>query len=135
MDANREAEELVELWQELQAMQVAGDTRALALLQRFASERAARPDASPEWQLLAREAGRHTERLADQVAAQPTVGVGADAGPASYELEEVAAPDAAREPAEEKQGRGGLRPVQLLWVVLVLGYLLLQLIGNVGDGP
>jgi hypothetical protein len=132
MNGSREAEVLVELWQELQSMQVAGDTRGLAGLQRFATEQSSQPDASPEWQLLAREAGRHIERAVEQVAAQPTVGAGSDAGPATYELEEVAAPDAAREPAEEGKGRGRSLG-QLIWVVLILGYLLLQVIGNLGD--
>lgn len=135
MDASRETEELVGLWQELQSLQVAGDARALAGLQRYATARASQADASPEWELLAREAGRHTARLAEQVAAQPTVGVGADAASADFELEEVAAPDAAREPAEEGEARGrGLGLVQLLWVVLIVGYLILQVLSNAGEG-
>lgn len=134
MDANREAEELVGRWQELQSAQVTGDLRALAGLQQLATARATRPGASPEWELLAREAGRHTERLAGQVEAQATVGV--DAGPESgdWALEEVAVPDAAREPAEEGERRGrGLGG--LIWVVILVGYLILQLVGGLGDNP
>lgn len=137
MDATREAEELVRLWQDLQSAQVAGDARRLAGLASYAAARAEQPGASPEWAQLAREAGRNTERLMEQAEAQPTAGVGEETGEAVYELEEILAPDAAREPAEEgaSTGSGRRRGVgQLLWVVLILGYLLLQVIGNLGDG-
>ncbi|HVM68512.1 MAG TPA: hypothetical protein VM204_01580 [Gaiellaceae bacterium] len=145
MDPTREAEELVRLWQELQLAQVAGDAQRLASLRIHAESRARRPGASPEWQALAREAGRYTAQIHEQVEAQPTAGVGAEAmpqyeaaPPAHYEVDEVSAPDAAMEPAEEAgtRGRGrGLGPI--VWLVIIVGYLVLQVIGGLtgGEGP
>ena len=140
MDATREAEELVRLWQELQVAQVSGDVRRLAGLRALAEAQSRRPDASPEWELLAREAARYTGQVHEQVEAQPTVGVGADPGAAytpdaEYELEEVAAPDAVLEPAEEGTGRSrgrGLGPI--IWLVIIVGYLILQVIGGLTGG-
>ena len=134
MDAKRESELLVGLWQELQSAQVAGDTARLDELRRVAEGHAARSGASEEWRLLAREAGRHTERLDEQREAQPEVAVGGDGGE-HERVEEVAAPEAAREPAEEgAPERQGLRLGPLIWIVILVGWLILQLIGNVGEG-
>jgi hypothetical protein len=143
MDATREAELLVQLWQELQEAQVAGDTRRLSSLRALAEAQVRRPDASGEWELLAREAGRHTSRLHEQVEAQPTAGVGAD--PAAvyseradgYVLDEVGVPDSVLEPAEEGSTPSrGRRLGPIIWLLIVVGYLVLQVIGGLtGDSP
>jgi hypothetical protein len=138
VDATREAEELVALWQELQAAQVAGDVRRLEGLRRLAEARAQRPDASGEWRLLAREAGRHTGDLREEVEAAPTVGVG-DAAAARVERAEpvdVSLPDAAREPAEEgaPERERGFRLGPLIWIVIIAAWVLLQVLGGTGEG-
>jgi hypothetical protein len=135
VNATQEAEELVRLWQELQKAQVTGDQAALATLRARAEAAARRPDASREWELLAREAGKHSTHVQEAREAQPTAGVGADPSAQSYrveeewELDEVSAPDSATEPAEESGGRGrGLGP--LIWLVIVVGYLILQVLNG-----
>ena len=72
MNATREAEELVRLWQELQQAQVAGDAARLEALRVRAEAQARRPDASREWELLAREAGKHSVHVHEAREAQPT---------------------------------------------------------------
>jgi hypothetical protein len=141
VDTTREADELVRRWQELQAAQVAGDLRALATLRLLAEAQARRPGASGEWELLAREAGRYTSQLGEQVEAQPTAAVGVESAHGGFEpveqyhLDEVSVPDSAWEPADEEQtprrGRG-LGPI--IWLVIVVGYLLLQVIGGLTGG-
>ncbi len=144
MNPSREAEELVQLWQQLQEAQVAGDVQRLASLHRLAEAQSRRAGASGEWELLAREAGRHTARVHEQAEAQPRAGVGAGAPVAQYEpveeprVDEVSAPEAATEPADEARAgsRGrGLAPI--IWLVIIVGYLVLQVIGRLagGDGP
>jgi hypothetical protein len=136
VNATREAEELVRLWQELQAAQVAGDEARLASVRARAEAEARRPDASREWELLAREAGKYSTHVHEAREAQPTAGVGADAATQSYrvedefQLDEVSAPDSAAEPAEETAGRGrSLGP--LIWVLVVIGYVLLQVLNGI----
>jgi len=141
VNATREADELVRLWQELQVAQVSGDAARLAALRIHAEAQSRRPDASPEWELLAREAGRQAGHVHEARETQPTVGVAAGAGDVQYaehewEVDEVSAPDAATEPAEAGRRRGrGLGP--LIWVVILVGYLILQLINGLtgGEGP
>jgi hypothetical protein len=135
VNATREAEELVRLWQELQAAQVAGDEARLASLRVRAEAEARRADASREWELLAREAGKHTTHVQEAREAQPTAGVGAEPTAQSYrieeefELDEVSAPDSATEPAEEAGGRGR-RIGPLIWVLVLIGYVLLQVLNG-----
>ena len=134
MDATREAEELVELWQALQEAQVAGDARRLEELRRLGEARAKRPGASSEWSLLAREAGRHTGDLREEVEEQPTV-VAADRGAAPVERDEMSVPDTSDEPAEQEEGgRRGFRLGPLIWIVIVAVYVLLQVLGGNGEG-
>ncbi|MDQ3992401.1 MAG: hypothetical protein M3229_01945 [Actinomycetota bacterium] len=139
MNAPREAQELVRLWQELQEAQVAGDGARLTGLRLHAEAQARRPDASPEWELLAREADKHSSRVSEAREAQPTAGVAAEARAESYrveeewELDEVSAPDAAREPAEETTSRGR-RLGPLIWVVILVGYLILQMLNGLNGG-
>lgn len=142
MNATREADELVRLWQELQAAQVTGDVSRLNALRSRAEAQARRPDASPEWELLAREAGRHSSHVEQAQETRPTVGVGVEVGEpvhaadAQWQLDEVSAPDSATEPAEEGRRRGrGLGPI--IWVVILVGYLILQFIGGLTgeEGP
>lgn len=134
MDATREAEELVRLWQELQSAQVTGDEARLASMRVRAEAEARRPGASPEWELLAREAGKHSSHVHEAREAQPTAGVGADQGAQyrveeEWEVDEVSAPDSATEPAEEGARRGrGLGP--LIWVVILIGYVILQVLNG-----
>jgi hypothetical protein len=143
VDATREAEVLVQLWQELQEAQVAGDTRRLSSLRALAEAQARRPGASEEWELLAREANRHTARLHEQVESQPTAGVGADPSlgysepAARYELDEIGVPDSVLEPAEEGSTPSrGRRLGPIIWLVIIVGYLVLQVIGGLtGDSP
>ena len=135
MDETREAEELVGLWQQLQTAQVAGDAGRLEALRRLAEARAKAPGASGEWGLLAREAGRHRQALGQQREAQPDVAIGG-ASEAPEPVDVVAAPETAREPAEEaERERQGFRLGPLIWVVILVGYLLLQFFGNGGEGP
>jgi hypothetical protein len=140
VDATREADELVRLWQELQAAQVSGDLRTLATLRLLAEAQARRPGSSGEWELLAREAGRYASQLGDQVEAQPTAAFGAEAAGGSFEpveefeVDESSAPDAAWEPAEEQAPRRGRGLGPIIWLVIVVGYLLLQVIGGLTGG-
>ena len=134
MDATREAEELVGLWQSLQEAQVAGDARRLEELRRLGEARAKRPGASDEWSLLAREAGRHTGDLREEVEEEATV-VAVDGGAAPVERDELSAPDTADEPAEQEEGgRRGFRLGPLIWIVIVAVYVLLQVLGGNGEG-
>ena len=135
MNATREAEELVRLWQELQQAQVAGDAARLEALRVRAEAQARRPDASREWELLAREAGKHSGHVREAREAQPTAGVAAEPRAEyrveeEWELDEVSAPDSATEPGEEAGRRGrGLGPI--IWAVIVIGYVLLQILSGV----
>jgi hypothetical protein len=135
VNATREAEELVRLWQELQQAQVAGDAARLEALRARAEAQARRPEASREWELLAREAGKHSGHVYEAREAQPTAGVAAEPR-AQYrveeerELDEVSAPDSAEEPVEEA-GRRGRRLGPIIWVVIVIGYVLLQILSGV----
>jgi hypothetical protein len=138
VNATQEADELVRLWQDLQAAQVSGDAARLEALRARAEAQARRPDASREWELLAREAGKHSGHVQEAREAQPTAGVAADPTARyrvedQWELDEVTASDSASEPAEETGRRGrGLGP--LIWVVILVGYLILQVLGGVnGD--
>jgi hypothetical protein len=134
VDVTREAQELVRLWQELQAAQVTGDEARLASMRVRAEAEARRPGASPEWELLAREAGKHSSHVHEAREAQPTAGVGGDSHAQyrveeEWELDEVSAPDSATEPAEEGRSRGrGLGP--LIWVVILVGYVILQVLSG-----
>jgi hypothetical protein len=132
VDATREAEELVRLWQELQTAQVTGDTRALAGLRVLAEAHARRPEASGEWALLVREAGRYLGGMREQVEAEPVVGARSE----PVEVPEAETPATTVEPAgdEEAEKSGGFKLGPLIWLVFVVGYLLLQLLGNVGEG-
>jgi hypothetical protein len=135
VNATREAEELVRLWQELQAAQVTGDEGRLASLRARAEAEARRPDASPEWQLLAREAGKQSSHVQEAREAQPTAGVGTDERAQyrveeEWELDEVSAPDSATEPAEEGSSRGR-RLGPLIWLVILVGYVILQALSGV----
>ena len=135
MNATQEADELVRLWQELQAAQVTGDVARLDALRRHAEAQARRQDASREWELLAREAGKHTGHVREAREAQPTAGVGAEPTAQyrveeDWELDEASAPDSAQEPAEEA-GRRGRKLGPLIWVVIVIGYVILQILSGV----
>lgn len=135
MDATREAEELVGLWQALQEAQVAGDARRLEELRRLGEARAKRPGASDEWSLLAREAGRHTGALREEVEEQPTIVAVDGGGAAPVEREEMSAPDTVDEPTEQEEGgRRGFRLGPLIWIVIVAVYVLLQVLGGNGEG-
>jgi hypothetical protein len=130
MNATREEEELVKLWQELQSAQVAGDEGRLEALRLRAEAQARRPDASREWELLAREAGKHSSHVHEAREAQPTAGVAAEPSAQyrveeDWQLDEVSAPDSATEPAEESERRGrGLGPI--IWALILIGYIILQ---------
>ena len=125
MNETREAEELVLLWQELQEAQVAGDAGRLARLRSRAEAESRRSGASEEWALLEREAGRYRERLDEAVAALPSVGVGNDAEPVAIDAE------SAPEPVEAgRRGRG--KAGSLIWLAILLGWVLLQVIGGLG---
>jgi hypothetical protein len=135
VNATQEAEELVRLWQELQGAQVAGDAARLEALRARAEAQARRPDASREWELLAREAGKQSGHVHEAREAQPTAGVAAEPHAQykieeEWELDEVSAPDSATEPAEEAERRGpGLGPI--IWIVIVVGYVILQILSGV----
>lgn len=130
VNETREAEELVRLWQELQTAEVEGDTRRLASLRALAETNARRPNASGEWQVLAREAARHLGGARDHAEAEPTTDVAAE----TVEVGEPESPQEASKPAEEAEKTGGLKLGPLIWVVVVVAYLLLQLLGNAGEG-
>ncbi len=123
VDARREAEELVGLWQELQDAQVAGDAGRLDRIRRRAEAESAREGASEEWRLLAEDAARHTDRLQDELEAQPTAGVGADA----VVLDAESAP----EPVAGRKGRG---KGSLIWLAFLVGWILLQVFQAAGGG-
>ncbi len=123
MYGTHEDEQLVELWQKLQAAQVEGDARRLASLRAHAAAHAQRDGAPREWAVLADEAGRYLEQLSEAYEAQPSVGTGA-------ELVELGA-----EPAPEPvEGRRGLRLGPLLWIVALAAYVLIQALSGSGDG-
>ena len=122
MNETREAEELVRLWQELQEAQVSGDADTLAGLRRRAEVESRRPGASGEWALLEREAGRHVERLHEAVVAQPSVGVDGESVPVDVE--------SAPEPVEGRRGRG--KTGSLIWLAILLGWVVLQIVGGLG---
>ena len=135
MNATREAEALVRRWQELQEAQVSGDPRRLASLAAYAAAQARQAGASGEWDLLAREAERHWQHVHE---AQPTAGVAARGSHALEELQldEVSAPDASAEPAESAPSQGrSLGP--FIWLAILVGYIVLQVINglNGGEGP
>ena len=121
MDGKREAEELVRLWQELQEAQVAGDVQRLEGLRRRAEGESGRAGASEEWGLLEREAARHAERLHESVVAQPSVGVGDETVPVDAE--------SAPEPVE---GRSGPGKGSLIWLLILVGWVVLQILQGVG---
>lgn len=123
MYGTHEDEQLVELWQELQAAQVEGDARRLTSLRAHAVALAQRDDAPREWALLADEAGRFLEQLNQAYVAQPSVGVEGEL----VELDEESAP-------EPVARRRGLRLAPLLWVVVLAAYLLFQILSGTGDG-
>ena len=124
MNPRREAEELVQLWQELQEAQVAGDARRLMLLQRRAEAESRQEGASEEWRLLADDAARHADRLHEEVAAQPSAGVGTD----TVVLNEASAP----EPVETRRRRG--RTGTLIWLAILVGWIVLQILQGIGGG-
>ena len=83
-----------------------------------------------------REAGKHSGHVQEAREAQPTAGVGADPTAQyrveeEWELDEVSAPDSATEPAEEAGRRRGRGLGPLIWVVILIGYLILQVLGGV----
>jgi hypothetical protein len=123
MDSRREAEELVRLWQELQEAQVAGDAQRLEGLRRRAEAEGRRPGASEEWQQLEREAGRYGERLHEAVVAQPSVGVDGEAEPVPVDAE------SAPEPVEGRRGPG---KGSLIWLAILVGWVVLQILQGVG---
>ena len=124
MNETREAEELVRLWQELQEAQVAGDVGRLAGLRRRAEVERQRPGVSGEWELLEREAGRHADRLNEAIDAQPSVGVGNASETVTIDAE------SAPEPVEGRRGRGKVG--SLIWLAILLGWVLLQVLQGVG---
>jgi hypothetical protein len=122
VDARSEAEELVGLWQDLQEAQVAGDAQRLAWLRQRAEAETRHEDASPEWQLLADDAGRHLDRLQEELAAQPSAGVGGD----TVVLDAESTP----EPVEGRgRGKGSW-----IWLAIVAGWILLQVFQAIGGG-
>lgn len=131
VDRNREAEELVRLWQELQEAQVTGDVERLTWLHRRAEAESRDADASEEWRLLADDAARHADRLRAELAAQPSAGV---AGDATVVVDTASAPESAPEgePAQGRRGRTG----SLIWLAILVGWILLQVFQAVtgGDG-
>ncbi len=123
MNGERESEELVRLWQELQEAQVAGDAQRLEGLRRRAEAESRRAGASAEWQLLEREAGRYGERLHEAVAAQPSVGVGGETETVPVDAE------SAPEPVEGRRGPG---KGSLIWLAILVGWVVLQILQGVG---
>lgn len=109
------------LWQELQEAQVAGDAQRLEGLRRRAESESGRAGASEEWGLLEQEAGRHAEALHEAVVAQPSVGVGDDLVPVDVE--------STPEPVE---GRSGPGKGSLIWLVILVGWVVLQILQGVG---
>lgn len=125
-----EAEELVRLWQQLQEAQVAGDLEALASLRRYAEFEGRRPDASDEWRLLAREAGRHAERRQEEREEQPSVQVAHE----TVTLDVEPARDVEQTP-EPVAGRGGRRRAgSLIWIAILVAWVALQILQGGGDG-
>jgi hypothetical protein len=123
MNATREAEELVRLWQELQEAQVAGDSGRLASLRSRAERESARPDASEEWRQLAQEAGRYGDRLLEEVAERPSVGVGEATETVTVDTE------SAPEPVEGRRGPG---KGSLIWLAILAGWVVLQILQGIG---
>ena len=120
------------LWQRLQEAQVAGDLEGLASLRRYAELESKRPDASDEWRLLAREAGRHADRQHEEHAEQPSVLVAGETVPPDA----APAPDA--EPAPEPEpaaGRSGRRRIgSLIWIAILVGWVALQILQGGENG-
>jgi len=114
--------------------QVAGDVERLAWLRRYAAAQSKAEDASEEWRLLEQEAGRHAERRHEEHAAQPSAQVGGDTVPVETEppAETMSVPDPPLEPEPER--RGGFRIGPLIWVAILVGWVVLQLLQGVGDG-
>ena len=129
MDATRESEELVRLWQELQEAQVAGDAGRLAALQARAAAEGQRVGASGEWALLQREAGRNAERLRDDVAARPNVEVAGSSEPVPVETVRV---DTDSPPEPVPGGRKASKKGSLIWLAFVVGWVLLQVVQGLG---
>jgi len=125
-----EAEELVRLWQRLQEAQVAGDLEELASLRRYAELESKRPDASDEWRLLAREAGRHAERRQEEHQEQPSMHRAHETVPRDVEP----ARDVEQTP-EPVAGRGGRRRIGgLIWIAILVAWVALQILQGGGDG-
>lgn len=125
-----EAEELVRLWQQLQEAQVAGDPAALASLRRYAELESKRPDASDEWRLLAREAGRHADGRREEREEQPSVQVADE--PVTLDVEPARDVEQTPEPVA---GRGGRRRIGgLIWIAVLVAWVALQILQGGGDG-
>lgn len=131
VDRNREAEELVRLWQELQEAQVTGDVERLTWLHRRAEAESRDEEASEEWRLLADDAARQADRLRAELAAQPSAGV---AGDAVVVVDTAPTSESAPEP-EPAGGRRG-RTGSLIWLAILVGWILLQVFqaATGGDG-
>jgi hypothetical protein len=129
VDRNREAEELVRLWQELQEAQVTGDVERLTWLHRRAEAESRDEEASEEWRLLADDAARQADRLRAELAAQPSAGV---AGDAVVVVDTAPTSESAPEPAGGRRGRTG----SLIWLAILVGWILLQVFqaATGGDG-
>ena len=123
-------------WQELQVAQVAGDVERLAWLRRYAAAQSKAEDASDEWRLLADEAGRYADRQQKQHGVQPSVQVGGDTVPLDIESasEPVSAPDSMSAPEPVPGGRRRMRVGPLIWVVILVGWVVLQILQGGGDG-
>lgn len=120
------------LWQRLQEAQVAGDPEALASLRRHAELESKRPDASEEWRLLAREAGRHADRRHEEREEQPSAVVAGGAVPP--DAVPAPEPEPASEP-EPAEGRSGRRRIGgLIWVAILVAWVALQILQGGGDG-
>ena len=117
--------QLVELWQQLQEAIVRGDERRLARLHARASREEGR-----EWAQLAEEAERHAGQLRAQREAEPgaAIGGGGGGGAADYVATEEAAEDVVRRSSPAR------RIGNLIWLLLLLGYIALQFFSQGGDG-
>ena len=121
------------LWQRLQEAQVAGDLGELAALGRYAELESKRPDASDEWRLLAREAGRHAVQRQEEHAEQPSVLVGGEtAAPDTAPGRVEPAPEPEPQPATGKSG--GRRIGGLIWIAILVAWVALQILQGGGDG-
>jgi cell division septum initiation protein DivIVA len=134
VDATRESEELVTLWQELQEAQVTGDARTLSSIGARAAAESGREGASGEWALLAREAGRNAERVHDEAAAEASVAVGAADDTALDNVLDTVPGETEQAPEGEQTGRRRGRKGSLIWIAFVLGWALLQIVQGFGEG-